>query len=489
MLVKLFNRLVGDQLGIAAISLFFLVSAALIGALTTIIPLVGIFGVLGIVILISLAFLSPLILFSAILVLWSGLVPPGVLPRIPLGPIQLAPAELLTIFLVVGLISRNPALFGEAVKCIKPFRLAFCFLVIGILQAFIFGQFYAQNERTGADLRHFVAWLLLPATVCMALYSYRRLNNVLLVVAIVSATAMLFQLVTGIQIIFGERGAEYLDTKFTDITRSSVGQVLFIVSYAAVWFFVRSCRTRENSVLMLLCSMLCVAAIVASFNRAMWAGFLFGALIVLSMLVRARIGFLWSLAVAVLTLALAFGAVEIGNPRITDAVLARVNSLEYEGSRGTSLGFRYQENQMALKTLAESPILGVGLGGRYKRLSRLNDEGGGGKFVDEEFFIHNGYLSLWLRLGVLGLLFCLFFSAAIWTCVRRSFNRSGDSSRRYEEILGVVGVMVMLSISMITSPDLTYQRGIGVIATLVGILLVTCMPTNVPALRGSRATS
>lgn len=176
--------------------------------------------------------------------------------------------------------------------------------------------------------------------------------------------------------------------------------VVYVVGCFAAAYLLFGPRRRRMPVSALLGT--CLVGILISLNRNMLIGLVVG--LALAGLLAARRGrFAATLAVSALILIMALTVVR-GSPGFRGSTIAeRVLSLssvsELESS--STVTDRERENGFALETLSRSPIEGVGWGVPY---GMVDTEYVDGELRTEEpLFIHNQYLGLWLRTGLLGL--------------------------------------------------------------------------------------
>ena len=97
--------------------------------------------------------------------------------------------------------------------------------------------------------------------------------------------------------------------------------------------------------------------------------------------------------------------------RATRLVGASMDRLSTLGSSGTyqgqdsSVNWRKIENGYAFSAIASHPLIGLGMGARYRPWdSRLDYRGAGGTDHDFRKHIHNGHLWILLQSGLLGYL-------------------------------------------------------------------------------------
>jgi len=93
-----------------------------------------------------------------------------------------------------------------------------------------------------------------------------------------------------------------------------------------------------------------------------------------------------------------------------------------------SLQWRYVENEYALRQIASHPLLGLGLGARYRPFDPRIDYRG--MNWDARGFIHNGHLAILLASGLPGYLCLMWLSLAFlirgfryWRCISNSQMR------------------------------------------------------------------
>lgn len=117
-----------------------------------------------------------------------------------------------------------------------------------------------------------------------------------------------------------------------------------------------------------------------------------------------------------------------------------------EANQDVSLLERVAESQTVLKLISENPIAGNGLGSQYIRHNILF-----GNVYKTTHYIHNGYISLWFKYGVLGLIVMpyLYITTARYAfiCFKNHIN---PLSKQLS--LGVLCIIPPLMILNMTSP-------------------------------------
>jgi O-antigen ligase len=164
-----------------------------------------------------------------------------------------------------------------------------------------------------------------------------------------------------------------------------------------------------------LAFVLCVAALIMTRSRAYYVDLIFGVGVLL-LLVRGRQR--WQL----LTLVFGGGALLIGMlfaffgplaELIVDGTLLRLSTLGSAATTDLSLINRFHESEAVMAKARLSPILGWGLGAEFTHFDILS------RTTTTWEFIHNGYVALWFKLGLWGLVLVMgIWAASAWQGVR-----------------------------------------------------------------------
>ncbi|WP_422012416.1 O-antigen ligase family protein [Roseateles sp.] len=441
--------------------------AAFFGLASAVLPWQYLVGLFGLPVLFLVGTVAPTVPFVAALLLLFGVMPEFVMAALPLGGATLRPAELVLIFSFITVMARVLLGHIDLMNLVKPIRWVLIVLACGLALGFFKGKLLANNTLALADARQYVGWLALPIGLWFTVAHPGRLQRVVIGIALLAATLMILQLGLGVQLIFGFRGAEYLSKDFTDVTRSAIGGGLFFLSYAAYRLFLHACDGERWRWTALFGCLIAIGGIVASFNRAVWAGFAIGAFALLLLKPRTRNSTLLPFVVLITFVCVGIAGLFLAKPRTGDAIVERVVSLKDEGRRGSSLGFRFDENQQALEALRRNPVTGIGMGGEYKRAYRQLSTAG--SFDIEDAFIHNGYLSLWLKQGVFGLVFPVMLFVTLWRYFWRG-RREQQTTAPLEQT-AVFSTVILLFVSALTSPDFSTSSALAAITALLAIFL------------------
>jgi putative inorganic carbon (HCO3(-)) transporter len=162
------------------------------------------------------------------------------------------------------------------------------------------------------------------------------------------------------------------------------------------------------TILVLLC------ALIFTFSRGGWAGFLFGFLFVIYKLKAFK---------SVIAIALIFmlAALFLGGGILIDVLVERVSSFA-----DPEEDIAYQERMVlwsaTKKIILEHPILGVGIGSSPEYYDRLSFA-----YPSKYRYTHNLYLNIVAELGIIGFGLFLWFLAGIFRSYRLFFKRKGDA--------------------------------------------------------------
>lgn len=155
-----------------------------------------------------------------------------------------------------------------------------------------------------------------------------------------------------------------------------------------------------------------------------------------------------------------------------EATVARFSTMltPRETLQTYSLQWRIYENGEAFRSIREHPLIGIGLGNTYRTYTLTQKETMG---FDPLFlrYIHNGYLYIAIKMGLIGLAayawiaFCFLFHGF------RGFTRIRDPELKQLSLVMLAG-FVGFSWWCITEPHLLYIEGMSTLGLMIG--LVAC---------------
>ena len=318
------------------------------------------------------------------------------------------------------------------------------------------------------DGRVYVYWLWIIAFAAWAprVRPERWVARQLLMVAtLVSALAVIQGALGIILVRTGNVSALESAGYYSEITRVQIPGFVF-VTFGVFYCVAQMVSTRNKAWLrwayMALLGLFTLA-VIYNFGRAIWFWSFLGACITaLAMGWRASTRLLiWGGL-----LATAIGATIVWTyPRLAETIVERVVSVLDEGGTRTSYGWREAENRAAREVLADSVLLGTGLGGEYRApvvgLRSL-------VFENHTRYIHNGHLSVMLKLSVFGYLAYAALFVMMFLRARRA---------RADPALGPICAAIMAWLitfvgQNITQPDIMSAAGLTLLAALFATLVL-----------------
>lgn len=243
----------------------------------------------------------------------------------------------------------------------------------------------------------------------------------LLLLATFVAVAMMVQFVLGdsVQLLPGRVEALYTEGKrYGSIFRIlPPGGALILVAFITSTVVLVVDESKPMSVMRLSQWSLLGVAVILTFNRSFWVGVGL-ALSLLAYLVRGQDRRrLTKVCLVVVLVAVAISVLIFSQPEsraagLVDASLQRLGSLfsskTYQAQQDSTLRWRDFEYKYALPQIASHPLIGLGLGARYRPfLPGIDYEG-----FDGRWYMHNAHLWMMLKSGLLGYLCLLWLSLA-----------------------------------------------------------------------------
>jgi hypothetical protein len=389
-------------------------------------PLI-VFGTLVTILFLLATFKRSELALLGILITTSSIVFEDQLPMLSAGISLHIPDILLLGTLTLIFVRRFVELDFKLVRTPLDWPL-FIFFGITLLSTFI--ALYnssvdpIQARRWIRILFYYLTFFIVTNLVRDRRQLYFLLNGLFLLASVVAAAmALQFMLGNSVTIIPGR--VEILDTQgkvYAEVTRIlPPGYSIVLVSFVTLLCTMVLDKSRTFGFVRFFECGLLAMAILATFLRSYWGAILFVFLILVFLVKgkdRQRL-IQWSLltiAVAALLLIVSFEDPSSRGEKLISASYDRLNSLArsstFEG-QDTSLTWRALENQYALTSIAEHPLLGQGMGFTYRPYDRRMDQpysvGGG---LDFRQFIHNGHFWIMLQSGLIGYLSFMWLSLA-----------------------------------------------------------------------------
>jgi O-antigen ligase len=233
--------------------------------------------------------------------------------------------------------------------------------------------------------------------------------------------------------------------------------------------------------------------LLLTYTRAQWIASVIGIIIIAlfvphALRVRLGQGLLVLLGLGALVLALFAAGVQLPDkvqPAL-EAMLGRATSIVTPDAtlNSSSLQWRVFETEAAFSSLAESPQ-GVGLGNTYRPITTLSGEAAGYQGNPLNTFVHNSYLYIAVKTGVLGLAAFLWFCLAFLLCSWRLFRRMPHGPDRWL-VLTIVASFVGIMQWSVTEANFMQTCATATVGLMVGLL--ASLTRDVSA-EGSQAVS
>jgi O-antigen ligase len=446
--------------------------ALFLGATVAVLPWFLLAALLSVPLFVGLGVLMPSMAFAGQLLLIYGLVPTlGILGAT--GRIQWA-AELGLAFLLLVLALRG----GLSRATFRPFvvPLGVLWTVVGLSAYYAWKGHGISSWIVYSEARVFAYWVLAVVMVAIAEIGVpvRRIYLIVIGASVALAVALTLQSVLGLNLVVGSRvePLRTMSTTYWDVVRSTGGGVLIVLIglFLTLAGFLLG-RIRWYGFVPLLAILL--PAIVVSFGRGIWVAALLGTAIVVVLARQWRKGAALLVTAVVLTVGMLASLSTIA-PQVLVAFEERALSIRDEIRGGRSFGWRVDENKDAVDAIAANPILGVGLGGEYRKTYVA------GTFEAQTRYVHNGYLYLIVKVGLVALIPLLVMVICFFRAARVSVSQDRNTADRAVGVAATAGFAVVLILSF-TQPELMAHTGVASLALCWGLVLLSGRAQEVPS--------
>ena len=330
------------------------------------------------------------------------------LPQVGLSTLQFAPAEILMWLVLASIMFLRAdvrrALIGLASQRESLLMAAFLAAVAG-------GVFVGvENGATLHDAAYDARLMLFYAAFWPALAALANPPDRALVLRLVSAGVIVVVILQAAQVIVGSSTRLFViaasdvastltpdETGFLRVRPPGLTTVYVVAAFALARVIWGPSARRLGGWLM---AGVALTGVILSLNRNMIVGLVLG-LCVAALAAPQRRRFV----VMAATLGLALSALILasqGSALQSDVVVSRVATLaNYSELRSETLADRYYENDIALQRIRSHPIGGLGWGPPYGATLESSDAG----FLVSQPrpFMHEQYLWIWMRAGLIGL--------------------------------------------------------------------------------------
>jgi O-antigen ligase len=256
--------------------------------------------------------------------------------------------------------------------------------------------------------------------------------------------------------------------------------LMYVLSLVAFSLMMAPGQSHRSRALLAVQFVFLNISLLFTYTRAQWiASAVALALMIMALSWDAKRRMAGFLIKAIPVLALAyyfFGAAfqeTLANSAFVTLLEHRVRSIftPAETLESFSLEWRIFETGEALRSVGEHPILGVGLGNVYREPALLHGEAADGYYRLIRY-VHNSYLYLAVKLGLLGLFACLWFVLAFLIGGLRAYLRmpGGPYKQATLAILaGLIGILLWsITQSLLMQGETTLVIGLmgGLIASM-----------------------
>jgi len=231
-----------------------------------------------------------------------------------------------------------------------------------------------------------------------------------------------------------------------------------VVGGLALFLAARTVRAAAASVLLSLPGL---AALVVSQTRGYWLATALAGLVVVALSRGRRLRVVWFAGI-VLALVLAAGFAALGGKfvGVITSTAGRFSTIT-SPLRAVSVQERVAETDAVLSLIPGSPVVGHGLGAEVSYMSPIVHR------VLTRTYLHNAYLYILYKVGLVGLaVFAAFYARAlrrVWLSVRRP----GDATSGAAMVAGFALLLAFLPLSL-TSPQYYDKSSALVIALILG---------------------
>jgi O-Antigen ligase len=429
------------------------------------------FGILPVAALLALAF-AGVAGAGYVAILWSvgTFVDMLALPEVTISSLRFVPAEIV-LWIALGCLMFLPREVRCGLKGLARRRES---VVMAVFLAAVIGGI-AVGVENGSSV-HIAAFdmrlMLFYAAFWPALAALRTDRELLF--KLVAAGAVVVVILQILQVIVGPSKQLFViapsdltssltsdETGFLRVRPPGLTTVYVVAAFALARILWGPARHR---VLGWGIAAVALTGVVLSLNRNMLLGLALG-LSVAALIAPQRRRFV--VFVAILGVALpGFSLLAQSSSTGSNAVVSRIASItDYAGLKKQTLADRYYENYIALQRIRAHPIGGLGWGPDYGATVLSSDDG----FLVSKprSFMHEQYLWIWMRAGIIGLLSLIASLAfGVWNGARwcRARYRKDDAWLGAGIVASVVAVAASSNVAIyLTPPDSTVPL-VGVLA-------------------------
>lgn len=250
--------------------------------------------------------------------------------------------------------------------------------------------------------------------------------------------------------------------------RVAMNELFVMVTALAALVYVLNSPTWRARIVAGAVFIVSVAGLILTQSRGYWAAFLVGVLLLFLLTDLRRKVLLGSVAavglagITVLALLIAPEEALI----VASGMAERFTSLGTAVTSDISLISRFVEASYVWTYIETNPIIGYGIGTEYSRFDIITDV----NIVS--FFVHNGYIGLWFKYGLVGLGLMMMYLASVGFKAFKLARASEISA--FGQIVGVIVLIVFAAEAVVANTSTPFQMAEGLyLFALAGGLVVT----------------
>ena len=332
--------------------------------------------------------------------------------------------------------------------------------------------FHNSFDYIYRDSRVLLYWAWIPILIYLLsskLITPSSAKQLLLAIGLSVSTLALIQYTTGVHILGTGRVTELKLSEGEGVVRVQIYGFIFVTLTMIISVAMLASRHVKLPPYVVLLS-ISILGLYVNFGRAVWIWSAAGVVLLLYFLpIEDAKRLIPKLALFVV---IGIGGLYIVNPSAVERAVDRISSVQQEGGKSTSYGWRKLENKEGVNVILRSPFFGVGLGGEYRPwLGEIRE------FEDHTRYIHNVYLFFAVKLGLPGATLLILVLLNIWMFAIKTIKTTADINQKYLAI-GVSAALPVFFMLNITQPELEEPFGVIYLALILSALYIERKPTT-----------
>ena len=247
--------------------------------------------------------------------------------------------------------------------------------------------------------------------------------------------------------------------------------VWLVIPFVIAWIPLASARIRPYVTMSLG---LLLGGLLLTFTRTVWIGTIVSMILMVILgrgqVRRGTIKMLLAVAAFVALLFVVLSLTSTDEENYVTPYIKRFTSIFHPETydQSTSAGARYLEILEAWPKVAQSPWLGIGVGGIY-RYQEAWDDRLQAHYLQPVYYMHNGYFLLLTDAGILGLATCLAMFVTFFLRAHKIYRRLRSPTEQ-AIVLGAIASVASVMVGAIMQPTLAASHDVPLIAVMFGIV-------------------